>query len=95
VTPQIEYFDAWHHTAKGNTYKRSEQYADRQLRIHDVDQPKWSWDGRWKRDSSIYMTGQLAMINGLYTYKEWKSQGNSAPQDHDEEITSSVCKEAK
>ena len=95
TTPQIEYFDTWHHTAKGNTYKRSKQYADRHLRIPDVDQPKWFWEGRWKRDSSIYMTGQLTMTNGLYTYQEWKSQGNSAPQDREEEITSSVCKEAK
>ena len=34
-------------------------------------------------------------IHFAYTYKEWKSEGNSAPQEREEEITSSVCKEAK
>jgi hypothetical protein len=94
--PQIEYFDAWHHTSKGNTYKRSEQYVDRSFKIPNVNEPRWFWEGRrWIRDRNVRMIGQLAIIGKVYTYKERMFHGDPGPQDRGEEITSSVCREVK
>ena len=59
---QISSFDAWHHSAKGNIYKRSEQYVDRHFQIPNVQEPHWLWEGRWNKDLNVYMIGQLAAL---------------------------------
>ncbi len=41
------------------------------------------------------MNGQLAMTNGVYSYKERIFHGNPGPQNRGDEITSSVCREVK
>jgi hypothetical protein len=92
---QIEYFDAWHHTAKGNTYKRSEQYGDRSFNISKANEPIWLWQGRWIRDRNVFMIGQLAMTSRGSTYKEWILHGDPGPQNHGDEVTSSVCREVR
>jgi hypothetical protein len=93
--PQITYFDAWHLTAKGNTYKRSQQYLDRYLKFPNVAEPRWVWEGHWTKDRSVLMTGQLAMTRGVYAYKEWIFHGDPGPQSPGEEVTSSVCREVQ
>lgn len=89
---RIQYFDAWHRTAKGNTFKRSEQYGDRRFYAQET---KWMWDGRWIRGSDIYMIGHLAVANGAYAYNERVYHGKPGPQNLGEEATSSACKEVK
>ena len=96
--PQISYFDAWHHTATGNTYKRSEQYeyVNRHYEISNVHEQEWIWDGRLARDRNIYMIGQLALAaNGIYTYKERIFHGDPGPKSRSEEVTNSVCKQIR
>jgi hypothetical protein len=88
-------FDAWHQTSNGNTYKRSEQYVDRSLKIPNVNELKWLWEGRWIRDRNVLMRGQLAIVTRVYTYKEWIFHGDPGPQNRAEEVTSSVCREVK
>ena len=94
-TPQISYFDAWHHTGAGNTYKRSEQYEyiDRHDEISNMYETKRVWEGRLIRDRSIYMIGELAVAaNGTYTYKEQIFHGEPGPKNRSEEVTNGVCK---
>jgi len=93
--PHVEYFDAWHHTSSGYTYKRSEQYVDRSLKIPNVNERRWTWEGRWIKDRNVLMIGQLAITNRVYTYKEWIFHGDPGPQNRSEEVTNSVCKEVK
>ncbi len=90
---QISSFDAWHHSAKGNIYKRSEQYVDRHFQIPNVQEPHWLWEGRWNKDLNVYMIGQLAALARVYTYKEWIFHGDPVPSRA--EVTSSICTEVR
>jgi hypothetical protein len=86
----IDYFDAWHRTLKGKTYKRSEQYQRRHVYWQ---KPKLIWDGHWIKDQNVYMIGQLDLDD--FTYNERVYQGAPGPQNIGEEATNSVCKEVK
>jgi hypothetical protein len=90
---QVSYFDAWHHSMKGSTYKRSEQYGDRRFEIPNVQEANWLWEGRWNKDRNVYMIGQLAQAIRAYTYREWLVRGD--PVLSREEVTSSVCTEVR
>lgn len=89
LLPKIEYFDVSHRTAKGQVYKRSEQYDNRFF----LAEATWSWSGNWTRDRTIHMIGQLTTAKPPYafTYKEWIFHGDPGPQNSFEEKTNTVC----
>ena len=91
---KTEYFDVWHHTAKGNTYKRSDQYTERRFGVAAAE--AWFWEGRRATGhNTSYMKGQLTLTSGAYVYKEWRFHGSPGPQTTGEEVISAVCKEAR
>jgi hypothetical protein len=75
AAPRVTWFDAWHWTARGNVFKRSEQYTDK-VATFDTNPCQTSgvpcsdyyrryrgrgfmWSGTWRRDPSIEMVGAL------------------------------------
>lgn len=89
---KITSFDAWHFTANGKVYKRSEQYVDRRFSDNQVGS---LWEGSWIRDRTIYMVGQVTKTHGVYDYKEFRFYGKPGPQNWGDEVTSSVCAEVR
>ncbi len=103
--PLVTRFDAWHWTAKGNVYKRSELYVDKDAWVvrdlcHEattcpnyVQLSGFSWHGVWNKNRNIEMLGALMRngATGLYEYREATCLANAAGPSVCSVATEAIC----